>query len=1012
MNFRSKKKIEANSSGTAHSRRHPLKSAFNKKCQDKIEESKEESVKKSKTKTEENKEDGVKKVKKKSKGKPEDKEDGSGSPKKKVKKKKMQQDGEDETDNLHSPIKKAKKLKSPVSASPSPKFSVMTESQRQKLSEYLKGPRNISNETNKLTSDPSHMSAFQEAFMKTLIPENEDYQERSEMWNKIKHSQTISKNEYSFHEKEEELTPEANEEHSPQARRRQLFNVERSLSPPLLPLSGLEKFKVKEESMSSPLSVLVPNMSNQQQVCELSPPLLSPLQLDVKPDKEDFSPPILSPSKPNLEVVKPKLLGNSYALSTKEKSVPTPQSCLQGYPGQLSNFKLSQSGPSSITSKFHEDTSGKPLQSFYQVIKSEKGENKRTHELVTINQGTASGGTVFCTDNFVHAVSNEFSLQKPAPSQINQPIQIPQNPIVFRGAQPIQSSQEQTRVQAKPVRFSFLTNSQKRLLPKQTIEAKSSLGEQQSKIQYSPSKSGSDLVLNNSRSLQTLKHQGVQQPNFGPHMHSQTVTQGMEGHHFTSTIANTTTTTSLCQAPLCLTRPATQSGMSVAKKFPVSTPSYSDLSRTDCSTFPQITKAFNPSPHSRTSQYQQGSIKPLATDPAVSGVIQNVTLPTQVFRNALSPSNTNAFQSNLILQVSKPPAINSKLKASPLLIQHLQQQVFQGKSSQINSNANHNGFIMTNASGQTQGNLQKLLVQPFFNKSQGQQDAICVTPKQPVAFVQPHQSPGMSAQTQPTSNVSVAKALVDLSNGLQEKTCSVFMQPDSSDLIKSTSQNECSTMESYSAGVSENHAVSSPSISPPSLECVKSTVKQHVWSRPPSLSPKPTEQQSLDVHIPVPVCAPNLPSSEIVCHQLFSIPALSSSDKGSVMQQTNLVVSCDNSKTLSVEERHPRAEKEISPPSAATHLHNPSVQKSLAKLIVSGDLRLYPGLFRHEGHVSTHQIPEIDNSSTQREIITGLSQVSNQQQSLCTEKRLLTSATSQQVRMAAVAILRYVDKIL
>ncbi|CAL1529505.1 unnamed protein product, partial [Lymnaea stagnalis] len=151
---RSKKKIEANSSGTAHSRRHPLRDDFPKSSVDKVAENSSDA---SKTKA---------KSTKKCKLSPAN-ADESPVPKKRAKVKKSDlikiqqcEDNKRQTDDRCSELD----LKN-VSCQPPPEEL----SKKKIIEEYLKPPAQTVIKEEK--PEPKQMSAFQEAFLRTILPQ-------------------------------------------------------------------------------------------------------------------------------------------------------------------------------------------------------------------------------------------------------------------------------------------------------------------------------------------------------------------------------------------------------------------------------------------------------------------------------------------------------------------------------------------------------------------------------------------------------------------------------------------------------------------------------------------------------------------------------------------------------------------------------------------------------------------------------------------------------------------------
>ena len=976
-------------------------------------------MKKSKAKAEENKEDIVKKVKKRSKEFVKDQHE-SGSPQKKAKKKKKpEEEAEDETYSGHSSGKKAKVNPLPKSTIPStksPKFSLMTESQRQKLSEYLRGPQNNKDEKEEKKSDPGYMSAFQEAFMKTLLPENDDHKKRSKIWNKIKHSQTLSKSENFSHDKETGQAPEESREYSYKISR-PLLHLERSMSPPLLPLSEPEECKVKTESPSSlqPISVntsalieaktdstlpiLMPNFS-QEQSRDLSPPILSPHQLVVKSEKEDRSPPVLTPSKPIVEaILEPKLHDSPLNSSSNET---LPNHChLQTHQNQPPNMRLSQCMTSLTNGEFFKTTvtSVRPSQSFYQVLTNEQVNKKRTQELVTINQGITSGGTVLCTEDIAVPVHEKICPEH-LTSQTHH-IQSSQNlqnkSCVFQQTQSTglfnQNSQKGKALQADRAGFSVLTIPQKPPFSKPEAKTitKSLLGEKKLTIQYL---SQTPMIV--------FPGSGLQPKN---------VSKGIQSHQFTTATA-TTTTTSICQTPLCLTRPATQSVISTTRKSPVSALIYPRACTFNTSTEDNLFQQQKPSTTSLKDPkvfctqrlfMDSNNVRNNAQSHAsgTAQVIQNVTVPSQIFGN---------------IGYSKVKT-QTKINASPLLIQHLQQQVSQSTGTQCSLSQNQHGITVTNTSLQPQPmKEQRLFIQPVSNNIQHQQVAICslqqqtslngqprygfctMTPSQVLdtgteignknpktqfksvkartydciankkprlMYLPSGSTPSVFTVTAASSISNMSNASHHLSNGQQ--VSNAVMHCNTTYSAKNTPQIENNLRPSCAFPVSQN-SVSTRSISPPSLECIKSDVNQHVWSRPPSLSPKPTEHQPVVHQTSISLNANTVSSlSEDVYEQSDSKPSSVSLDKGSGLFLKSPVIACDNKRMFSVQGDTLAHERGTSS-SLITSLHNPRIQESLTKLIVSGDLRLFPDLLKQERPTSAlDQTPEQNLALTQAE---------------------------------------------
>ncbi|XP_059165275.1 mucin-4-like [Physella acuta] len=143
-NRSSKKKIEANSSGTAHSRRHPLKDDFPKSSVDQVADvskSKIKSTKKTKQPVNDSEENPV--------------------PKKKAKRKKANQATSEDSEK-----QKCEALVALNSAPSNSQPSQEESTKKQVIDEYLKLPRPKEVENTK----PKLMTAFQEAFLKTLMP--------------------------------------------------------------------------------------------------------------------------------------------------------------------------------------------------------------------------------------------------------------------------------------------------------------------------------------------------------------------------------------------------------------------------------------------------------------------------------------------------------------------------------------------------------------------------------------------------------------------------------------------------------------------------------------------------------------------------------------------------------------------------------------------------------------------------------------------------------------------------
>ncbi|KAK0069712.1 lysine-specific demethylase 4B-like isoform X1 [Biomphalaria pfeifferi] len=164
-NNRSKKKIEANSSGTAHSRRHPLKDDFPKSSMEKVAEysngvfkSKPENVSAAKVKT---------KSVKKSKALNET-DVVCPVPKKKSK---MKKSLEMPVDTLQSVDEPSVKTDNTPSESLEKNESKLNELSKKKIIEkYLKLPQ-PPKAFQKVIPSPKKMSPFQEAFLKTIMPD-------------------------------------------------------------------------------------------------------------------------------------------------------------------------------------------------------------------------------------------------------------------------------------------------------------------------------------------------------------------------------------------------------------------------------------------------------------------------------------------------------------------------------------------------------------------------------------------------------------------------------------------------------------------------------------------------------------------------------------------------------------------------------------------------------------------------------------------------------------------------
>ncbi|XP_005110555.1 uncharacterized protein LOC101863626 isoform X3 [Aplysia californica] len=202
-NRSSKKKIEANSSGTAHSRRHPLKDDFTAESVKEVSANGSSDAPKSKSHK------STKKVKPQlpsgdSSG------DGQTAPKKKPRKKKAaegptgqevpakkgkQSASKSKNSNVMVPTAAAGNSLSPVKShvvpltatSVSPKSEEDQKPQalvnqdelvkRSKIDEYLKLPKPL--EESKPSSFPKGISAFQEAFMKSLVPSGGEVKQES-----------------------------------------------------------------------------------------------------------------------------------------------------------------------------------------------------------------------------------------------------------------------------------------------------------------------------------------------------------------------------------------------------------------------------------------------------------------------------------------------------------------------------------------------------------------------------------------------------------------------------------------------------------------------------------------------------------------------------------------------------------------------------------------------------------------------------------------------------------------
>ncbi|KAH9519676.1 hypothetical protein Btru_003298 [Bulinus truncatus] len=157
-NNRSKKKIEANSSGTAHSRRHPLKDDFPKSSMEKVAEDSS----------------GVAKLKVKAVKKPKQSNEADGScpvPKKKSRSKKSAEASAEKPETVTQTETKATDKDNTndyVLATTTNDSGIKPEElPRTKIDEYLKPPQAIKVEN----TSPNHMSAFQEAFLKTILPD-------------------------------------------------------------------------------------------------------------------------------------------------------------------------------------------------------------------------------------------------------------------------------------------------------------------------------------------------------------------------------------------------------------------------------------------------------------------------------------------------------------------------------------------------------------------------------------------------------------------------------------------------------------------------------------------------------------------------------------------------------------------------------------------------------------------------------------------------------------------------
>ncbi|GFR82207.1 lysine-specific demethylase 4C [Elysia marginata] len=988
---RPRKTIEANSSGTAHSRRHPLKSAFNKKCQDKTDEGKDDNFKKSKTKAQENKEDGVKKAKKKQKEMSKDKQDSTSSPKKKAKKKKKSE-GEDETDGLSSPCKKVKL----GTLATSPKFSFMTECQRQKLTEYLKGPRKAEDEEKK-KMDPGYMSAFQEAFMKTLLPENDDSKERSKIWNKIQHSQTLSKTEDFDNGKRVELTPEKNREPSSTAGQ-QLENIERSMSPPLLPLSWTEKSLVKDESpagskftacdastqLAINTSLLTPDTSVQQQA-ELSPPCLSPYGLLGQSGREHFSPPVLTPNNTPVKVEVKQGLPKNTTMSgsgvMRVLSTHPQQSQLTGQ-GQPPGLKQSLVTSFNAEGKFQNHaTPERPLQPFYEVVKYEKANNKhapkvlpkfpnltaksemRPPELVRVNQGITCGGTVLCTDSAALPVtgthdSSSQTCQRSGVFKLQD-----QSPVCFNQTSHTGPPASNDNASTYSI-VSFPTS-----LCNTATKTKPVLAQQKLTIQHvghthtlAPQGSGS--------SSNPLGLQGVQYFNVMPQLLGKPTSNGIQKQTVSNgAITTTTSNVTMCRPPLCLARPAaTPSVITTTSKSPGTLMTYQKM------------RSVKSSSKAKQSLSQR-VVSPVEKDPRIivvdgHGQVVNSNFvrsnaqfqtlqPAQVLASTQIPGNSTpgVVMSLNPKATAQTPGGIGRLNAGPLLAQQLQQQ---------------NQYCVTVANSLSQGQgmrEQNLVMQQVPRETQRHQVSVCPVRSQALTNQQTQDLCTMAQAQASDTGAAVIKrstpqngnfqvsnnsyrtkqspmqaGVVYLPQGPVQGSCvapstavhiSNVAQPKSSHLTKSILQGECSL--SAGALMSQNSTISPRCISPPSLECVHNAETRQVWSRPPSLSPKPAEHQSMSLLSPVTGCAAQSTSSS----EVSKLSIVSSDTKPGLFQSNLPAVVSDNTEVL-VLEGSPSKDGRGKAPVVTPSLHHPAVQESLAKLIVSGDLRRYPELFQQQ----------------------------------------------------------------
>ncbi|GFO41520.1 lysine-specific demethylase 4c [Plakobranchus ocellatus] len=1121
---RPKKKIEANSSGTAHSRRHPLKSAFNKKCQDKVDDTKDDTVKKPKSKP---------------KASMEDKPDNSVLVKKKAKKKKKEpQDWEDEVDNMHSPKKKAKKNilnKSPIPASPSPKFSVMTASQRQKLSEYLRSPRKIEQKEIERKNEPGYMSAFQEAFMKTLLPENDNNKERSEIWNKIKDSQKFSETADFNENKKAKMTSTVNDKQEPETVAKQVGKTECGMSPSHIPSTQAKVSGEKSELLpSSPpiplktnadtfLPVSVNCTLSQQQACELSPPLLTPHHPDVKPElKTEVSPPVLSPCKPSGCAIKSEPLETPSLPFFQQQKLVSAEKNFKMLSGGEPKHKMEvnvESKPIFVVSAKSCVTQVNPTQSSSLQLQKEILKPSGEHKLITCNLKTTSGGTVSSKKTVSGDFSGVIGVQNhisPQSYQSHHVQNLPKSKEVQTTHLLSGNIQKRQALHLQPTSISLLTNSQQVSSQTQTGAKMSLFTDQKmtkscSSEMFKTVSSSCSHVVNTSFSPQPTSSKITQPFIVTPHAPVKPVHKGKESQHVTPCFENNPITQSLVLAP-------TQS--SVSNKNPGSRVI---LSQPHFSAVPSnITNVRDSVPVLKASPVSmQGPHEITVSPQQVAGLGE----PKNFMLNKAHLQGLNSFQwrmhglpaaqanSQVQTAVTCPilnssdqtAALNAKLNASPMLLHHMQHQVYPGINSYFIVNQNQHSFAsaptiivpqhkqarlistqaMPNRHQQPQFAQCRLQQQTKtvqlqqnqrptnlnervnFNCGKTSQDLgrVALTQSSNLSVPMPHSelprsqthqfashsqniptntlmfgakssiSPNASVKTvvlpqslpdsismapqtvpssQSISNVSVAEVLVQLSKGQEGHSShqNGTMHGFSHVATRTTEKETFRTEVSASAGTS---VTSSPSISPPSLDCAKTTTSHQVWSRPPSLSPKPTEQQCFS--------SPCLTSgnthdvakkeSAICSEQLIKADVSSSPGNGTSesfplfsdrtapgTQHTQAHAKHENYVNQShCDQTNLPCDRQYSNPvvSAQSFEYNSLVPKPTAKMIVSGDLRVWSKLF-------TQQLSSHNNQTVEIPVAKG--EGANQQQAQCS-KRTTPASTKPDLSARQIEMVDY-----